>query len=62
MNDSAFHENDIFSSSDNDIAAEFLTPVGTPSRSPQTNLPSEGIQIFLSHLTYITHIIILLTT
>ena len=53
MNDSAFHENDLFSSSDNDIATEFLTPVGTPSKSPETILPSEGIHIFLSRITQI---------
>ena len=41
MDDSAFHELDQFSS-DYDIAAEFLTPVGTPSRSPETHPSSQG--------------------
>ena len=52
MNDSAFHELDQLSSSDNDFAAEFLSPVGTPSGSPETHPSSQGICILLSYLTY----------
>ena len=51
MDDSAFHELDQLSS-DSDIAAEFLTPVGTPSRLPETHFSSQGIRILLSHFTY----------